>query len=127
MLAKSAAFIEDIPIIEEHNSTDHTMAFNKAIDAGFQTSATNCFGAVGMYVGCLVFCLIQVFFNVKVANINADNWRRREWNFFNFSHYFSFLFNSNDYLFRFNLLHISTWEKFHFIISRTKQKLLALI
>jgi hypothetical protein len=72
MFVKSAAFIEDIPMGDEseHNTTE---AFYHAMDEGFKASATNCFGAVGMYVGCLIFCLIQVFFNVKVANMKADN------------------------------------------------------
>ena len=70
MLAKSAAFIEDIPMGGgEKNSTS---SFFEEMDEGFKSAATNCFGAVGLYAGCLVFCLIQVFFNVKVANMNAD-------------------------------------------------------
>lgn len=70
MLANSASFIEDIPMDEHgHNTTE---AFYEDMKHGFKTSATNCFGATAMYAGCLVFCLIQVFFNVKVSNMNAD-------------------------------------------------------
>lgn len=64
MFAKSAAFIEDIPMVENHNETYHDMLNN-----GFKQSATNCFGAVALYGGCLVFCLIQVFFNVKLSQL----------------------------------------------------------
>ncbi len=73
MLANSASFIEDIPMEEEHghNKTD-SRAFFDAMEKGYKASATNCFGATAMYAGCLVFCLIQVFFNVKVANMNAE-------------------------------------------------------
>ena len=63
--AKSAAFLEDIPMSEEHNVT-----FKEALDKGFQQAATNCYGAVGLYVACLIFCGIQVFFNIKAASIN---------------------------------------------------------
>ncbi len=73
MLANSASFIEDIPMEEEHghNKTD-SRAFFDAMEKGYKASATNCFGATAMYAGCLVFCLIQVIFNVKVANMNAE-------------------------------------------------------
>lgn len=61
MYAESAAFIEDIPI--EENYTDYKEMLTK----GFNHSAVNCFGAVGLYGGCLIFCLIQVWFNVKLS------------------------------------------------------------
>lgn len=60
--AKSAAFIEDIPI-EEHGEG----SFEKAVDKAYEHSAINCYGAAGMYVVILMFCLIQVWFNIKVA------------------------------------------------------------
>jgi len=70
MLAKSAAFIEDIPMGHSENNT--TSSFFEEMDEGFKAAASNCFGAVGLYAVCLIFCLVQVFFNVKVANMNAD-------------------------------------------------------
>ena len=66
LLAKSAAFIEDIPIEEE----EENVTFTEAVDEGFHKSAMNCFGAVGLYGGLLIFCLIQVFFNVRLSQIN---------------------------------------------------------
>jgi ribonuclease kappa len=60
--AKSAAFIEDIPI-EEHGEG----SFEKAVDKAYEHSAINCYGAAGLYVVILMFCLIQVWFNIKVA------------------------------------------------------------
>lgn len=62
--AKSAAFIEDIPKVEEHS-----MSYEEQLNKGFDLAATNCYGAVGLYVGCLIFCGIQVFFNIKAASM----------------------------------------------------------
>ena len=52
MLAKSAAFIEDIPIEEGVTGAN----FTEALTSGFKQAATNCFGAVALYGGCLFFC-----------------------------------------------------------------------
>jgi hypothetical protein len=60
--AKSAAFLEDIPLEENHDES-----FGAAIDTAYKKAATNCFGAVGLYAGCLVFCGIQVVFNLRLA------------------------------------------------------------
>ena len=67
MSAKSAAFLEDIPMSEEGNRT-----FAEELDHGFATAATNCYGAVGLYGACLIFCIIQVWFNVKVASMKQQ-------------------------------------------------------
>jgi hypothetical protein len=61
MSARSASFLEDIPM--EENATNYT----HAITEGFNHAATNCYGAVGIYVVVLAFCLIQVWFNLKLA------------------------------------------------------------
>jgi len=66
MLANSAAFIEDIPMEEGLSGANYT----EALHEGYKHAATNCFGAVAMYGGCLVFCLIQVWFNVKLSEQN---------------------------------------------------------
>ena len=65
MYANSAAFIEDIPK-KEVNTTQYP----QMLKDGFNQAAQNCFGAVALYGGCLVFCLIQVFFNVKLSQEN---------------------------------------------------------
>ena len=71
LLANSAAFIEDIPFeaIEKEN---HNLTFSQVVDQAFHASAMNCFGAVGLYAVVLIFCLIQVFFNVKVSQLNKN-------------------------------------------------------
>ncbi len=68
MTAKSAAFIEDITI-----SNDETIDFNQRVDTGFQHAATNCYGAAGIYVGVLIFCAIQVVFNLKLSATTKQN------------------------------------------------------
>lgn len=65
--AKSAAFIEDIPMVESHNVT-----YKEMMDHGFKQAATNCYGAVGLYGACLVFCGIQVFFNIRASALNKQ-------------------------------------------------------
>jgi hypothetical protein len=62
MSAKSAAFIEDITISHEEE-----IPFNQRVDTGFQHAATNCYGAAGIYVAVLIFCAIQVIFNLKLS------------------------------------------------------------
>ena len=64
---KSAAFIEDIPMGGGHEEN-----FNKEIDEGYQAAARNCFGAVGLYGACLAFCGVQVFFNVRAAQLKQQ-------------------------------------------------------
>jgi ribonuclease kappa len=64
LTVKSAALIEDIPM-EEHGHED----FGHALETGYKSAARNCFGAVGLYAGCLIFCGIQVFFNVRANQI----------------------------------------------------------
>ncbi|CAF0760849.1 unnamed protein product [Brachionus calyciflorus] len=64
--AKSAAFIEDIPKFEE----EHNTTFKELLDKGYNQAATNCYGAVGLYGACLLFCGVQVFFNIKAASMN---------------------------------------------------------
>ena len=65
--AKSSAFLEDIPKIEAHNAT-----FKEILDNGFSKAATNCYGAVGLYGACLIFCIIQVYFNIKLASMKQQ-------------------------------------------------------
>ncbi len=69
MYANSASFIEDIPKNEEIDSNNRT-EFTKMLTDGYNQAATNCFGAVALYGGCLIFCLIQVWFNVKLSEQN---------------------------------------------------------
>ncbi len=66
MLAQSAAFIEDIPMEESLIGKN----FTEALTHGYTQAATNCFGAVALYGGCLIFCLVQVWFNVKLSEQN---------------------------------------------------------
>lgn len=68
MYAHSAAFIEDIPHEKESNET-----IGEALEKGFNQAAVNCFGAVALYGGCLIFCLIQVWFNVKLSQQKQIN------------------------------------------------------
>lgn len=65
MTAKSAAFIEDIPMIEGES-------YGKELEHGFNAAARNCFGAAGLYVVCLVFCGVQVFFNVRASQLKQQ-------------------------------------------------------
>lgn len=65
--AKSAAFLEDIPMNENSNKT-----FLEELNHGFSTAATNCYGAVGLYGACLIFCLVQVYFNVKLSSMKQQ-------------------------------------------------------
>ena len=69
MYANSASFIEDIHKDEEIDSTNTTL-YTKMLKDGYNHAATNCFGAVALYGGCLIFCLVQVWFNVKLSQQN---------------------------------------------------------
>ena len=62
LTVKSAAFIEDIPKVEAET-------YGEELEKGYQAAARNCFGAVGLYGACLVFCGVQVFFNVRAAQL----------------------------------------------------------
>lgn len=62
--AKSAAFLEDIPEVD-----DEALKYEERLNKGFDLAATNCYGAVGLYAACLIFCGIQVFFNIKASSV----------------------------------------------------------
>ena len=69
MSFKSAVFIEDIAV-SLHNQTNMS-DYKRAVNEGFNNAALNCFGAVGLYIACLVFCLTQVYFNVELSKLNT--------------------------------------------------------
>jgi len=63
MSSQSAAFLEDIPKFPETNSTE---ALAKALRESYNQGALNCYGAAVLYVACLLFCGVQVFFNMRL-------------------------------------------------------------
>jgi ribonuclease kappa len=65
---KSAAFIEDIPIKEG----GHEEHYRQEINDAYAAAARNCFGATGLYVACLIFCGVQVFFNVRASQLKQQ-------------------------------------------------------
>ena len=67
MSARSASFLEDIPMSEGGNKT-----YTEELYHGFDTAAKNCYGDVGLYGACLLFCIVQVYFNVRVATMKQQ-------------------------------------------------------
>lgn len=57
----SAGLIEDVHLDEDIKD------FSKAIEDGYHHGMINCAGAVGLYAACLIFSLIQVYFNKKTS------------------------------------------------------------
>ena len=69
-MSHAAAFIPDLPISDDLDFSNMTdTEYHKIIDQAFSDSATNCFGAMGIYGVLLIYCVFQVWLNVREASM----------------------------------------------------------